>query len=119
MKGRDANPLHRLDNEVDKVVTANPLVQIRRQKETLRTVIIAKIVHAHVYQTVEKSDRLLQHSVPPGYQRNRPPARSKLCAFIPVIDQILEEDKTGIKKQRHTAKRIHAILLHGSPNSAR
>lgn len=54
--------------------------------------------------------KILKHSVPPGYQRSRPPARPKLCAFIPVIDQILEEDKTRIKKQRRTAKRIHARL---------
>ena len=36
--------------------------------------------------------RILQHSVPPGYRRNKPPARPKLDAFIPVIDQIPEAD---------------------------
>ena len=54
--------------------------------------------------------KILQHSVPPGYRRSKSPARPKLDPFIPIIDQILEDDKSKIKKQRHTAKRIHARL---------
>jgi len=54
--------------------------------------------------------KILKHSVPPGYRRAVPPVRPKLDPFIPVIDQILEDDKRVIKKQRHTAKRIHARL---------
>jgi len=54
--------------------------------------------------------KILKHALPPGYQRAKPPARPKLDAFIPIIDQILEEDKARIKKQRHTAKRIYARL---------
>lgn len=54
--------------------------------------------------------KILKHAVPPGYQRTQSPFRPKLDAFIPIIDQILEEDKARIKKQRHTAKRIHARL---------
>lgn len=54
--------------------------------------------------------KILKHSVPPGYRRVSRPRRPKLDAFIPVIDQILEDDKRVIKKQRHTAKRIHARL---------
>ena len=54
--------------------------------------------------------KILKHSVPPGYRRAIPPARPKLDPFIPVINQILEDDKRVIKKQRHTAKRIHARL---------
>ena len=54
--------------------------------------------------------KILKHALPPGYRRNKPPVRPKLDAFIPIIDQILEEDKARIKKQRHTAKRIHARL---------
>ena len=48
--------------------------------------------------------------MPPGYRRSKEPARPKLGPFIPIIDQILEDDKSKIKKQRHTAKRIHARL---------
>jgi transposase len=54
--------------------------------------------------------KILKHSVPPGYRRAAPPLRPKLDPFIPVIDQILEDDKRVIKKQRHTAKRIFERL---------
>ncbi len=54
--------------------------------------------------------KILKHSVPPGYRREGPPVRPKLGPFIGIIDQILEEDKARIKKQRHTAKRIHERL---------
>jgi transposase len=54
--------------------------------------------------------KILKHSVPPGYRRSKPPPRPKLDPFIPVIDQILEDDKGQLKKQRHTAKRIHQRL---------
>jgi transposase len=54
--------------------------------------------------------KMLEHSVPPGYRRNGPPVRPKLDPFIPIIDRILEEDKSLLKKQRHTAKRIFERL---------
>jgi len=54
--------------------------------------------------------KILKHSVPPGYRREGPPVRPKLDPFIGIIDQILEEDKSRIKKQRHTAKRIYERL---------
>lgn len=54
--------------------------------------------------------KILKHSVPPGYRRSKPPVRPKLDLFIPIIDQILEDDKIRLKKQRHTAKRIHERL---------
>ena len=54
--------------------------------------------------------KILKHSVPPRYRRSALPVRPKLDPFIPMIDQILEDDKRVIKKQRHTAKRIHERL---------
>ena len=36
--------------------------------------------------------KILQHSVPPGYRRSKPPSRPKLGPFIPIIDKILEDD---------------------------
>jgi len=54
--------------------------------------------------------KILKHSVPPGYRREGPPMRPKLDPFIGIIDQILEEDKARIMKQRHTAKRIYERL---------
>ena len=54
--------------------------------------------------------KILKHSVPPGYRRSKPPVRPKLDPFIPVIDQILEDDKSQLRKQRHTAQRIFERL---------
>ena len=54
--------------------------------------------------------KMLEHSVPPGYRRKGPPVRPKLDPFLPIIDQILEEDRSLLKKQRHTAKRIFERL---------
>ena len=54
--------------------------------------------------------KTLEHSVPPGYRRSKPPVRPKLDPFIPIIDQILEDDRRQLKKQRHTAKRIFERL---------
>ena len=45
--------------------------------------------------------KILKHSVPPGYRRSKPPVRPKLDPFIPIIDQILEDDKRQLAKQRH------------------
>lgn len=54
--------------------------------------------------------KILEHSVPPGYRRSKPPVRPKLDPFIPIIDQILEADRALPKKQRHTAQRIFERL---------
>jgi transposase len=50
--------------------------------------------------------KMLQFSLPPGYERKKPVAKPKLGPWLGVIDQILEEDRERPKKQRHTAKRI-------------
>jgi transposase len=59
--------------------------------------------------------KMLRFSVPPGYRRSKPPVRPKLDPLLPVIDQILDEDKGRPRKQRHTARRIFQRLLaeHG------
>ena len=54
--------------------------------------------------------KMLKYSVPPGYRRQSPPRRPKLDPYRGVIDQILEEDRSLPKKQRHTAKRIYDRL---------
>jgi transposase len=54
--------------------------------------------------------KMLRYSVPPGYRRQKRPARPKLDAFTGIIDQILETDASLPKKQRHTAKRIFERL---------
>ena len=50
--------------------------------------------------------KMLQFSLPPGYERKKPILRPKLGPWLGIIDQILVDDKTQHKKQRHTAKRI-------------
>jgi transposase len=49
---------------------------------------------------------MMQFSLPPGYERKKPVARPKLGPWLGVIDQILVDDQSQPKKQRHTAKRI-------------
>ena len=58
----------------------------------------------------EKVRKMLQHAVPPGYQRQQPIKRPKLGPWVGVIDAILEDDKQRPAKQRHTAKRIFERL---------
>lgn len=54
--------------------------------------------------------KILEHAVPPGIEAA---PRPKLNPFIPVIDQILEDDKGQLEKQRHIAKRIFERLRDG------
>ena len=54
--------------------------------------------------------KILKHSVPPGYRREGPPVRPKLDPFIPIINQILEEDKSRIKKRR--TREVFVPLSH-------
>ena len=49
---------------------------------------------------------MCRYAAPPGYVRTKPVERPKLGPLIPVIDAILEADRTAPPKQRHTAKRI-------------
>jgi transposase len=63
--------------------------------------------------------KVLKFSVPPGYRRSSEPKRPKLDGFVGIIDQILEADRNGPRKQRHTAKRIFERLReeHGFAGS--
>jgi transposase len=51
--------------------------------------------------------KMCRYSVPPGYVRSKDPEKPKLGPLLPVIDWILEADKTA---QSHTAKRIFERL---------
>lgn len=51
-------------------------------------------------------NRMLQYSSPPGYCLKNPRPKTKLGPFLPIIDQILEQDRQAPKKQRHTIQRI-------------
>jgi transposase len=54
--------------------------------------------------------KMCRFSLPPGYTRTAPVAKPKLGALLPVIDTIMETDRAGPVKQRHTAKRIFERL---------
>ena len=54
--------------------------------------------------------KILEDAEPPGYRRAVPRPRPKLDPFLPVIHQILEDDKKAPRKQRHTARRIFERL---------
>ena len=58
----------------------------------------------------ETVSKMCRFSLPPGYVRQRPAEKPKLGPLIPVIDTILEVDRTAPVKQRHTAKRIFERL---------
>src|SRR5512147_596764 len=54
--------------------------------------------------------KILGHPEPPGYRRKAPRPKPKLEAFLPVIHQILEDDRKAPRKQRHTARRVFERL---------
>ena len=51
--------------------------------------------------------KILAHPEPPGYCLKEPRPKRKIGPYLERIAQIIEEDKTLPKKQRHTAKRIY------------
>ena len=66
----------------------------------------------HGRDTVKKA---LIEATPRPYTRSKPVSYPKLGAFVSVIEQILKEDDSAPRKQRHTARRIFARLVeeHG------
>ncbi|MBN2269875.1 MAG: hypothetical protein JXN61_04630, partial [Sedimentisphaerales bacterium] len=58
----------------------------------------------------ETLKKILEHSIPPGYERSKPPKKPKIDPYLDRIRQILEQDKFIHRKQRHTAKRIWEVL---------
>jgi transposase len=58
----------------------------------------------------ETISKMCRFSLPPGYTRTKPVAKPKLGLVVPVIDGILDADRSAPVKQRHTAKRIFERL---------
>ena len=54
--------------------------------------------------------KMCRFSLPPGCTRTKPVEKPKLGPLLPVIDTILDADRTAPAKQRHTAKRIFERL---------
>jgi len=59
------------------------------------------------WQTLKK---ILTHDEPPGYRQSKPRLKPKIQPFLPIIHQILVDDRQAPKKQRHTAWRIFERL---------
>ena len=59
------------------------------------------------WKTLQK---ILSQPEPPGYRQSRPRAKTKLGPFLPVIEEILRQDRHAPPKQRHTAKRVFERL---------
>src|SRR4051812_35524348 len=55
------------------------------------------------WKTLKKN---LDNTEPPGYRRTKPRRPSILEPLLPVVHQILEDDRRAPRKQRHTGKRI-------------
>jgi transposase len=55
-------------------------------------------------------NKILTHTEPPGYRPSKPRPKRVLAPFLPIIYQILEDDRQAPKKQRHTAHRIFERL---------
>ena len=55
-------------------------------------------------------EKILANAEPPGYRQRTTRPKPMLGQFLPVIDEILEADRTAPPKQRHTAKRIYERL---------
>src|SRR3954451_6254263 len=54
--------------------------------------------------------KILTHTEPPGYRRTGPERPSILEPLLPVVHQILKDDRKAPRKQRHTAVRIYRRL---------
>jgi len=81
-------------------VRRSVIVEGNSERETARLYGLAR-------ETVRK---MLRYTAPPGYRRREAARWPKLDAWTGVIDQILEQDQTRAKEQRHTAKRIFERL---------
>lgn len=75
-------------------------VQGRSQREAARVFGLSR----------ETIGKICRFSLPPGYTRTKPVEKPKLGSLLPVVDAILEDDRTAPVKQRHTAKRIFERL---------
>ncbi len=62
----------------------------------------------HDRKTVRKA---LRDAGPPRYTLKAPRSRPVLGPYLAVIDRWLEEDQQRPPKQRHTARRIHELLV--------
>jgi transposase len=76
-------------------------LEVLRGEKSKREVLRHEGIH---WETLRK---ILTHSEPPGYRLKEPRPKPKIGPYLERIAQIIEQDKSLPKKQRHTAKRIY------------
>ena len=76
-------------------------LEVLRGERSKREVLRREGIH---WETLKK---ILNHTEPPGYRHREARRKPKIGPYLERIAQIIEEDKTLPKKQRHTAKRIY------------
>ena len=76
-------------------------LEVLRGERSKREVLRREGIH---WETLKK---ILEHSDPPGYRLKESRPKPKIGPYLERIAQIIEEDKTLPKKQRHTAKRVY------------
>ena len=75
-------------------------LEVLRGERKKREILREEGIH---WETLKK---VLKYSEPPGYRLKEARPKPKIGPYLERIAQIIEEDKTLPKKQRHTAKRI-------------
>jgi transposase len=76
-------------------------LELRHGDTSKREVMRREGIHWDTLQKIEA------HSQPPGYRMGQARPKPKLGPYLDVITQIIEDDKSVSKKQRHTATRIY------------
>jgi hypothetical protein len=79
-------------------------LEVLRGEASKREVLRREGIH---WETLKK---VLTHSEPPGYRLAAARSKPKIGPYLERIAQIIEEDKSFPKKQRHTARRIYERL---------
>jgi len=76
-------------------------LEVLREERSKREILRRERIH---WETLKK---ILEYSEPPGYRLREPRPKPKISPYLERIAQIIEQDKSLPKKQRHTAKRIY------------
>jgi transposase len=79
-------------------------LEVLRGEASKREVLKREGIH---WETLKK---VLTHSEPPGYRMTAARSKPKIGPYLERVAQIIDEDKSLPKKQRHTAKRIYERL---------
>lgn len=54
--------------------------------------------------------KMLEYALPPGYRSKEPRKKPKIGLFLTKIEEILKQDESAPRKQRHTGQRIYERL---------